>query len=82
MSKRFLDFIYPKKEHKMKKYIPAFILVIVVTSLMTFIIYDATVVYEKYQIPMKIKVSTVDLFKRNLFFSGVRFFRKACFKVE
>ncbi len=56
MKKRLFNFIYPKKEHKMKKYIPAFILVVIVTSLMTFIVYDATVVYERYQIPMKIRV--------------------------
>ena len=56
MKKRIFNFIYPRKENKMKKYIPAFILVIVATVMMTFIIYDTTVVYQRFEIPMKIRV--------------------------
>ncbi|MBN2102291.1 MAG: hypothetical protein JW716_05470 [Candidatus Aenigmarchaeota archaeon] len=58
MKKRIFNFIYPHRENKMKKYIPAFIMVIALTVLMTFIIYDATMVYERFEIPMKLRIRT------------------------
>ena len=58
MKKKIFNFIYPHREKRMEKYIPAFILVIAVTVLMAFVIYDTTIVFERFEIEMKIKVRT------------------------
>ncbi len=56
MTKRLLDLLYPKKRRRWVHYLPVLFFVIIITSLMMLLIYENTVIYEHFEIEMKIKV--------------------------